>query len=365
MEGHPAQRRVLASDYMAFAKLDTAARFNLASSGIANCDFSDLGAELSDLVLHSDQPYGYGPLAARIAARFGVDPACVAIPGGGCSFANHLAMAALVSPGDEVLVETPTYELLIATLGYLRARIRRFERPAGRLDPDAAIAAMGEATRLIILTDLHNPTSAPAAEADVAAVARAADRIGAGVLVDEVYLELTFAAGGARTAFREDANVIVTSSLTKAYGLSGLRCGWIIAPRALAARMRRLNDLYGVQPPHLTERLAMKAFDNLANLRARASALTTANRAAYREILAGHPGLDQTVFDQGTTVFPRLVGGDGDAFFRLLMDRYETSVVPGRFFGAPDHLRIGLGGDPAASREGYARIAEALEGPRA
>jgi hypothetical protein len=354
-------RRTMASDYMAFAKLDTAARFNLASSGVANCDFADLGAEPGDLVLHGDQPYGYAPLARAIAARFGIDPACVVIPGGGCSFANHLAMAALVAPGDEVLVEAPTYELLVATLEYLGARVSRFERPGGRLDPATAVAAITDATKLIVLTDLHNPTSAPAAPADIAAVAQGAHLCGASVLIDEVYLELTFEDGRARTAFREDGNVIVTSSLTKAYGLSGLRCGWILAPPAMATRMRRLNDLFGVQPPHLAERLAVRAFVRLASLRARASALTTANRAAYRDILGGCAGLDQTVFDEGTTVFPRLLRGDGDAFFRLLMDRYETSVVPGRFFGAADHIRIGLGGDPAATRQGLTRIAEALE----
>jgi hypothetical protein len=352
-------RRTLASDYMAFAKLDTAARFNLASSGVANCDFADLASEPGDLVLHGDQPYGYAPLARAIAARFGIEPDCVVIPGGGCSFANHLAMAALLAPGDEVLVEAPTYELLVATLEYLGARVSRFERPGGRLDPATALAAITDATKLVVLTDLHNPTSAPAAPADIAAVVQGAQ--GAKVLVDEVYLELTFADGAARTAFREDGNVVVTSSLTKAYGLSGLRCGWILAPPALATRMRRLNDLFGVQPPHLAERLAVRAFDRLASLRARARALITANRAAYRAILGGCPGLEQTVFDEGTTVFPRLVRGDGDAFFRLLMDRYETSVVPGRFFGAPDHIRIGLGGDPAATRQGLTRIAEALE----
>ncbi|HXV00729.1 MAG TPA: hypothetical protein VG166_09535, partial [Caulobacteraceae bacterium] len=126
-------------------------------------------------------------------------------------------------------------------------------------------------------------------------------------------------------------------------------------------RMRRLNDLFGVQPPHLTDRLALRAFGRLPALRVRAQALTSANRAAYREILGGHPGLEQTIFAEGTTVFPRLIERDGEAFFRLLMERYETSIVPGRFFGAPGHVRIGLGGDPAASREGYRRIAEALE----
>lgn len=355
--------RVLQSDYMRFAKLDTGARFGLASSGVADCAMAELGVTLDDLPLHGPNAYGYAPLVERIAGRFGVDPVHV-VTAGGASFANHLTLAAIVSPGDEVLVEDPTYELLVSTLGYLQADLRRFHRrpeDGWRLDPEEVAARLTPRTRLVVLTNLHNPTGALAREDEIAAVARAADRVGALVLIDEVYLELVFRSGEARTAFRPEGNVVVTSSLTKAYGLSGLRCGWILAPAELAQRMRRLNDLYASLPPHLAERLSVLAFDRLPALRARANALVDANRAAYREILAGHPALDQTMFDQGTTVFPRLRAGDADGFFARLMGRYETSVVPGRFFGALDHVRIGLGGDPTMTRSGLQRIRAALE----
>ena len=359
----PVPGRVLQSDYMRFAKLDTAARFGLASSGVADCTIADLGVTLDDLALHGPNAYGYGPLVERIAGRFRIDTACVA-EAGGASFANHLALAAMVAPGDEVLIEDPTYELIVSTLGYLQADLRRFSRKpedAWRLDPDEVAARLTPRTRLVVLTNLHNPTGALASEEEIAAVARAVDQVGALVLIDEVYLELMFRTGEARTAFRPEGNIVVTSSLTKAYGLSGLRCGWILAPDWLALRMRRLNDLYASLPPHLAERLSVVAFDRLPALRARANTLLDANRAAYREILGGHFGLEQVVFRQGTTVFPRLLAGDADGFFKRLMRDYETSVVPGRFFGRPDHIRIGLGGDPAMTRAGLERIRSALE----
>ena len=262
-----------------------------------------------------------------------------------------------------MLVEDPTYELLLATLGYLGARIRRFERkPADRyaLDVDVIAGAITPATRLVVLTNLHNPTGALSDIPTVRAIAGAAARVGAHVLVDEVYLELMASDDAANTAFGADANIIATSSLTKAYGLSGLRCGWILAPADLAQRMRRLNDLFGVQPPHIAERLSVAAFDRLPALRARASAMIETNRAAYREILGDHPALDQIVFDQGTTVFPGLRQGDGETLFRRLMADFDTSIVPGRFFGRPEHIRVGLGGDPAMTRAGLERLAEAL-----
>jgi aspartate/methionine/tyrosine aminotransferase len=357
--------RTVQSDYMNFAKLETHAPYNLATSGVADCTLGDLNLSLDDLELHGPNAYGYAPLAEAVAARLGIDPACVVVPGGGCSFANHLAMAALLSPGDEVLIEDPTYELLVSTLGYLQADIHRFQRrpeDGWALDPDAVAAGLTARTRLVVLTNLHNPSSALADEASIRAVAQAAARVGAKVLIDEVYLELMFRDGTARTSFRPDGDIVVTSSLTKAYGVSGLRCGWILAPADLAQRMRRLNDLFGVLPPHVSERMGVVAFQRLAALRSRANAMIDANKAAYREFLGDHPALDQVVFDQGTTVFPRLRSGDGDALFERLTHQYETSIVPGRFFGRPDHIRVGLGGDVAMTRTGLERLARALRG---
>jgi len=130
--------RQLQSDYMCFAKTKTDARFNLASSGVADCSLADLGASLSDLELHGPNAYGWAPLVEAIRRRFGVNPACV-VTAAGCSFANHLALAPLVAPGDEVLVEEPTYELLLSTLRYLQADVRRFQRrgeDGWKLDPE-------------------------------------------------------------------------------------------------------------------------------------------------------------------------------------------------------------------------------------
>ena len=124
-------------------------------------------------------------------------------------------------------------------------------------------------------------------------MARSAAEVGARVLIDEVYLELLFEDGKAFTAFRPDGNIVVTSSLTKAYGLSGLRCGWILAPADLAEKMRRLNDLFASLPAHVAEQLGLVAMSRLDALRARGRAILEENRAAYREILGDHPALNR------------------------------------------------------------------------
>jgi aspartate/methionine/tyrosine aminotransferase len=192
-------------------------------------------------------------------------------------------------------------------------------------------------------------------------VAEVAAGVGATLLVDEVYLELTFRPE-ARTAFTLAENLVVTSSLTKAYGVSGLRAGWILAQPELAERMRRLNDLFGSVPVYLGEQFAVSALDRLETLRARADALFEANYAAWREHVEGHPRLDPSVLPEfGTTLFPRLVDADVDAFCETLRRDYETSVAPGRFFERPDRFRVGLAGDPARTGEGVRRLRRALD----
>jgi aspartate/methionine/tyrosine aminotransferase len=360
--------RVMQSPYMNFAKLKTTATYNLASSGVLNCTLADLGPLPDDLELHGPNSYGYAPVVERLAARFGVGTDCV-VTALGTSGANHLAFSVLIAPGDEVLVEEPTYELMLSALQHLGARVTRFQRrpEAGwALEPDAVAAVLTPNTKLVVLSDFHNPTSTLADRASMTAVCEAAARVGATVLVDEVYRELLFGlqADGATvsptSAFTLAPNVVVTSSLTKAYGVSGLRCGWILAQPDLAQQMWRLNDLFSSLPPHLTERLSVTALDRLPALKVRADTLIATNRAAYREFMGGHPALDQTIPDIGTTVFPRLKSGDVDAFATRLQTEYDTGVVPGRFFERADRFRVGLGGDPVTTREGLQRLAQAL-----
>jgi aspartate/methionine/tyrosine aminotransferase len=348
---------------MNWAKLQADAPFNLATSGVLNCRLADLGPLPEGLELHGPNSYGYAPFVERLAERFAIDPACV-VTSQGASMANHLAFAALIEPGDEVLIEEPTYELMLSALKYLGARVRRFQRrpEAGfALEPDAVAEALTPDTRLVVVTNLHNPSSALADDATMRVVADAAGRAGARLLVDEVYLELTFRPE-ARTAFTLADNVVVTSSLTKAYGVSGLRAGWILAQPALAERMRRLNDLFGSVPVYLGEQLAVTALDRLDALRARADALFEANYAAWREHLEGHPRLDASALPAfGTTLFPRLVDADAEAFCEALRRDYETSVAPGRFFERPDRFRVGLAGDPVRTGEGLRRLKRALD----
>ena len=357
-----ASRTSAFSPYMEFAKLRSSATYNLATSGIASYPLAALALRIGDLEINGDTVYGFAPLQERIARKNGVSPDCV-VAAAGTSMANHLAMAASFDPGDEVLIEEPTYELLLSAARYLGAGIRRFPRR-----PQDGFQILAEdvrrhitsRTRLVVLTNLHNPSGALVPDRTLAEVGDIARSVGARVLVDEVYREAVFEQP-TRSAFHLGENFIATNSLTKAYGLSGLRCGWILAQPDLARRIWRINDLYGATPVHPAELLSVAAFDALDRVRDRAASLLAANRPLLWAFLDAHPRLECFRPPFGTVAFPRVPHGDADALLSLLQGRYDTSVVPGRFFEMPQHFRIGIGGETAMTGEGLRRLAAALK----
>src|ERR1043166_5647673 len=116
------------STYMHWAKTRAKVKYDLALSGILNLPFTELGATIDDVDLNGDNSYGYGPLVNALAAHAQVPSECVVEISGGTSMANHLAMAAAIEHGDEILIEQPTYEPLLALAEYFGAHIKRFAR---------------------------------------------------------------------------------------------------------------------------------------------------------------------------------------------------------------------------------------------
>src|SRR5215475_8837239 len=327
------------SDYMHWSKTQSRARFNLATSGVAAFPLRELPVDLQTLEINGASSYGYEPLQKAIATHQGIDPECV-VESTGTSMANHLAMAAIIEPGDEVLIEHPAYGPILDTAHYLQANVKRFPRTSDTgwvVDSGEILRAITPKTRLIVITNLHNPTSALTPDWVLREVGEIARSVGALVLVDEVYLDAVYH-GTPRTSFHLGPEFVVTSSLTKVYGVSGLRCGWILAQPDLAWKMRRLNDLYSATPVHLGELLSVAAFQNLDLLRERARRIVEADRKSLRDFLKQQPKLSAVSTEWGTTSFPRLVNGNAERFLERLRSEFDVSAVPGRFFEMPDHF---------------------------
>jgi aspartate/methionine/tyrosine aminotransferase len=354
--------RVKASDYIEWAKTSSQARFNLATSGVMNYPLSELPVTLSDIEISGPSWYGYEPLQQALAAKCEVATENV-VAAIGTSMANYLAMATMLDPGNEVLIEQPAYDPLVSIAHYLGAEVKRFERrfeDGFRIDLNEIERHATNRTRLIVLTNLHNPSSVLIDAATLREIGELARRVGARVMVDEVYLEALF--DEARPyAFHLGNEFVTTSSLTKAYGLSGLRCGWILAEPELARRMWRLNDLFGNIPAHPAERLSVIALSNLDSIRNRARALVARNRVLLNQFLDSRDDLETVRPPFGTVVFPRVKSGSVDKLVSVLRERYETSVVPGKFFEMQNHIRIGIGCDSEMLRSGLERLGSALD----
>ena len=353
--------RSMQSDYMHWAKFKPPVRFALTASEVPHFRLDSLPIDIADLDLDGASHPRYPPLRDAIALRYGVGPEQV-IAADGTSMANFLAMAALIEPGDEVLVEQPTYEPLLGAASFLGGEIRRFDRRSEdgfRIDIGRVAAAVTGRTRLIVITNLHNPSSALAGEGELRALAELARNAGARILIDEVYLDSAVPPG--RSAVHLGSEFVCTNSLTKVYGLSGLRCGWIVADPELAERMWRLNDLFGVNQAHQAERLACIAFDHLDEIADGNAQMLDRNRTMWNGFVSNCDDLECVAAEHGITAFPRWTRGDAERLGAHLRERYETAIVPGRWFEMPDHFRVGLGLPTRDLEEGLNRLDQALD----
>jgi aspartate/methionine/tyrosine aminotransferase len=351
------------SEYLEWARSHGTVRYSLAFSGVPPCDVSRLSPSAEDFTMVADNEYGWRPLLDRIARRYGVKTENVVLAHG-TSMANHLACAALVEPGDRVLAEWPVYDPLVTVPRYLGCEVNYFERAEGDaygVDANRVERALKPRTRLVILSNLHNPTGAIVHRTQLEDLARLADANDFYILADEVYLEWIYGwPAEPSTALTISSRFVTTRSLTKVFGLAALRAGWILADAALATIMRRLNGLFASSMSHPAERLAARLFDNADRLLAGQRERVDRNRSAVAQFIGTQPRLSWVAPQTGTVGFVRLAGGTVDT----LVDRLQTNeslVVPGRFFGAPDHFRIGFGMERGQLEGGLERLASALK----
>ena len=249
---------------------------------------------------------------------------------------------------------------MLALARYLGADVKRFSRRfEDDFQPENLEQLVTPKTRLIVITNLHNPSGVLIDDSRMKQIGEIARRVGARVLVDEVYMETLFEESPP-TSFHLGEEFVVTSSLTKAFGLSGLRCGWILAQRDLAKRMWLLNDLFAATAVHAGERLSVVAMQQLEGIAERAKQLLDRNRQILNDFLDTREDLEVVRPEFGTVMFPRVRHGTSERLCELLREKYETSVVPGVFFEMPAHFRIGIAGDTEVLKAGLERLEKAL-----
>jgi aspartate/methionine/tyrosine aminotransferase len=325
-------------------------RFNLAESAISAPDLEAMG-----LPHRGGLPAtGYRlmeTLERSLGERIGAPGSQVLITAGG-SEANACVFGALLEPGQEVLVETPGYEPHREVPGIFGLPVRGFARPleaGGRGLADAVEAALSPATRMVVISHLHNPSGLALAEADAAALDRLAASRGLWLLCDEIFRDATTAPLGTFASL--SPRWISTGSLTKIYGLGGLRIGWIAGSTEMRSRCAALQNALSVLPALPSVSLALELWPHLDALRARAHRILAENHARWAEFLGNGAAMRCPAQSLGTTAWCRFAGpSEGDAFSDFASQRFDLAVAPGRFFGEPAGFRVALGGEPASFR---------------
>jgi aspartate/methionine/tyrosine aminotransferase len=353
--------------YLTWAKSLPPVAIDLARSAVECCPTSLLGLQASDLVTSLPATYGYEPLRAAIAQRYHVENAQALSVSGGATYANWIACATILDgcePSTEVIVEEPTYEPLLRVPQALGHRIRRLDRRAEdgyALDLDKLKSLISPRTRLAIVSNLHNPSGTRIDLTTLRAMSETLAQVDAYLLVDEIYLECMFRER-TDSCVHAGPNVVTTNSLTKAYGLDGLRAGWILGPAPLIERAARVNDLMANNSVAPGEQMALAAFRHLDAIGRRAHEILDPNLGRIQIFLTQESRLTATVPNGGTVVFARLPPGiEDDRFTAHLVERYSTLVVPGQFFESPGYIRIGFGCNSELLARGLANLSSALD----
>src|SRR5262245_24065990 len=331
--------------YMRWAKrhLTAHAPMNLGMSGIESVSTEELPYPEGVPYWAPEGERGDPELLALVAARYGVDPEGVLVSAG-TSLANFLVYLA-TARGGHVAAETPAYESLLRTpeaVGATVAAFRRDESRGWRIDPASLEAAARPGTRLLAVTDLHNPTGARLHRDDLALLLDHARRRDAAVLVDEVYLDL--ATEPARTAVLADPRVLVTNSLTKAHGLGGLRVGWILGHPDRIARIAEWSDLVCPAHPVPSIALAKRYLPQASRFLARTRARIAPRLAQIDAWVRSRRDVSWVTPAGGIVGFLRVPAGlDGDRLAEHAMTAHGVRVIPGSFFQSPGHVRVSFG----------------------
>ena len=349
--------------------------FNLSESGVRPLSARELIADPAGLDGLLDQPLVYSQsngtvgLREAIASMYpGAGIEHIEVTNGG-SEANFITTFNLIEKGDEVVMLVPNY---MQTWGLSRAfggTIREWrlieDHDAGRwrVDLSALEALVTPRTKMIVICNPNNPTGARLTATDLDGIARIADKHGAWILSDEVYRGAEIDGVETASMWGRSPKAIITSGLSKAYGLPGLRIGWIAGPPSLIASFWSYHDYVTIAPGALSDRLARIALQpgRRAQLFERTRAILRRNLPLIEAWLTEAGGFRWIRPEAGAIVYVRYDHPiDSLTLVNRLREEKSVLIVPGAHFGMDGYLRLGFGEPPEYNRAGLERLKEFL-----
>ena len=347
--------------------------YDMSESGVRPLTLRELVEMGFDLEAFLDLPLGYSQsngtieLRERIAAHYpGATVDHIEVTNG-TSEANYLVALSQLRPGDAVAMELPNYMQMPGVARSLGATVGTFRlRQDSNWEPDwnEFEQAVTPQTRLLYLSNPNNPTGAVLSDAAMRRIVLRCEETGTWILADEVYLGAEIDRDRTRSFWGMSERVIVTSGLSKAYGIPGVRIGWLVGPPALAADCWTQHDYITIGPNTMSDRIARVAVEpaNRERCYARTREILRRNLPIARQWISGFEGLLSWREPQAGAI--ALLRYHADVPSVTLAERVRrnrsTLIVPGAHVGLEGYLRIWLGGREDFLREGLGRIGEEL-----
>ncbi|MCL4561919.1 MAG: aminotransferase class I/II-fold pyridoxal phosphate-dependent enzyme [Chloroflexi bacterium] len=336
---------------------------NIGESGVKFRTVGDLNLALNDLGLRYGHHRGAPELRESIAQDYRgltAENICVTV---GASEAIFSLVAALTGPEGQVLVEHPNYPTLYEAGLSLDRQVEflplRYEAGFG-LDLAQLEGKITPKTKLVMLTHPNNPAGSIISAQELRAVVELIEASNAYLLMDETYRDLSYDAPPPPAATLSPKAISV-STMSKAYGVPGIRIGWLAASQEIVDAVRAVREQVTICNSVIGERIAWEILKQKQQFLPSAREALLANLSVLKGWFAAQSDLEWVVPRAGVVGFPRLVSGaSADGLCRLLVEKYKTFVVPGSVFQMPEYFRIGFGIERHELVEGLSRLDEAL-----
>jgi capreomycidine synthase len=364
MEVVPAHLELWLRDYYFNTEID------MGCSGVENFSFGELRQlfnispdDLDRIVLRDSWTLGGPDLRRAIGNRFCNGNAERVMATNGSSEANYLVMHSLLEPGDEVVVLDPCYQQLYSIAEAIGCKLKhwrlRFE-DSFRADLSEARDLIGPQTRMIVVNFPHNPTGASLLPAEQDELIELAASAGAYLVWDAAFAELTQDGPELPDPGERYDRSITMGTLSKAYGLPGMRVGWCLAAPDVLDRLVKLRDYTTLALSPLVEHVAARAIENGDLLLKPRLAQARHNLELLQSWVDSHSEFVQMVRPQGgVCAFLRLHDiVDVEDFCRQFAEKYSVLLVPGTSFGQSNHVRLGFGCSTAELTEGLSRLSQ-------
>jgi aspartate/methionine/tyrosine aminotransferase len=357
------------------SKWENVVEYNLSESGVFPLSVREFVEdhavidELLDTPLHYPQANGIPELRERIAALYPGATADHVLVTVGCAEANFITLQTLVAPGEEIVVLLPNYMQIWGAAKNFGIGVKTFrlqEEDGWAPDLDELDEVVSEKTKLIAVCNPDNPTGYILTDEEMEAIVRVAERVGAWLLADEVYSGAERLTDTKTPSFwgRYD-KVLAMNSLSKAYGLPGLRIGWVVGPAQTVDEIWARHEYVIISAPMLSNKLAAIALSPAVRPRLiqRARDYVRRGYPILDAWLESHEGVFSVVPPQAAAIaYVRYhLDVNSTELVTRLMKEKSVFIVPGDHFGMDHYLRISHGLPEDYLRAGLDRIGEMID----